>query len=444
MLDRLPLDVFVHLFKVVHPDERIVTAEVLLELQNKNINAMIQHPDMLKIIFNKRGKRWRSFIKQPLLYRCIQCNAIRLFDIVYNPSIKLKGQVLILAAENNRPDIINVLQTRYSATLEEHEFLSYLLRHIPVVSYGAIHLYDAGYRVRFTHRNKKQYLPFDFVRFLRLTLRVTPNADIMLHLAAFTGKVKLFKHIIEKTQQDLPFMVHECALLKQDTWTYSTLLGVYQLSVDYGIVKRFVYTSGGINPYHWDHSTLLYMFRLVMDHLNFEGHLQFFTDMCKQTFGIQEYTSSLNWVTPYLRMQDRGLSKFSEIAIKHQREDLLQYLLVHHGAHIDGSVLVGTQWVKDQWVADSISDSMLEVLCQTGVIIGFKEPTVLARLIEWSSKRQRNRVLTLFKYREVSHFIKQCLAFYSTFIDTGVAIGPNAMTRPSSVIYNMVLDAIIY
>lgn len=442
MLDRLPLDVFVHLFKTVHPDERIVTAETLLALQNKNITAMIQHPDMLKIVFNKRGKRWRSFIKKPLLYRCIQCNAIRLFGIVYNPSIKLKGQVLILAAENNRPDIIDVLQRRFGATLEEHEFISYLLRHIPVVSYSAIHLYDAGYRIRFTHRNKKQHLPFDFVRFLRFNLQVQPNADIMLHLAAYTGKVQLFKYIVEQTQQELPFMVQECALLKQDTWAYSTLLGVYQLPVDRDVLTRFVYTSGGINPFHWDHSTLLYMFRLVMEQMNFEGHLQLFADMCQQTFGIQEYTSALNWVMPYLRIQDRTLSNFSKIAIQHQREDLLKYLLLHHGAHIDGLVLAETQWIKDQWVTDTISDSMLDVLCQTGVIIGFKQPTVLDRLIEWSSKRQRNRLLILFKYREVSHFIKQCLAFYSTIIDTDVGV-TKPIVRPSSFIYNMILDAII-
>lgn len=405
---------------------------------------MVQHPDVLKVVFNKHGKRWRSFIKQPLLYKCIRYNALHLFEIVHNrePNIKVKGNALILAAENNRPDIVEILRKKYDVTLEEHEFISYLLRHIPVVSYGAIHLYNSGFRIRFTHRNKKQYLPFDFVRFLRTNLKVTPNADITVHLAAYTGKVQFFKHIAGDNPEALPFMVHECALLKPDTWAYSTLSAFYpcQLPVEYNVLKRFVYTSDGINPYRWDMETLLYVFRLVMDNITIEEHLQLFEDMCHQTFGIQEYTTSLNWVMPYLRMQDKTLTNLAGIAIQYQREDFLQYLLVHHGAVVDSKTLSETSWVKGQWSSDTISDTMLDLLCQSGVIINLKEPTALERLIEWSAKKQRNRLMILFKYQTVSLYIKQCLAFYSAIID----MDSNHLVRPSSSIYNMVLDAIIF
>jgi len=443
MLDSLPLDVFVHIFKVAEVEQRITIAERLLECRNRTVTGMIEHPDVLKVIFNKKGKRWRSFIKHPLLHRCILYNAINLFSIVQaqESRIKLRGNLLMVAANNNRPDIVRLLHRHYGVTLEDHEFISYFLSQLPIVSYGAIHLYDEGFRIRFTRRNRSLYLPTQFSKYLIQHLSVRPNSDITLHLASYTGRIQLINHIISRTNQ-LPIGFNECALLIQDTWTYTTLANLYpeHLQVDKGVIARMLYPSRyGFNPHHWSCSTISHVFRIVMEQMSFDDHVEMFHEMCQKTAGIGDYTSALNWFVPSLRLHDPNLMTFTDIAIDSNREDLLEYLLVHHGAHVSRETLEESDWVKAQWDNDTISDMVLDLLCQTGLIIQFICPSPLEKLIVWCSKRQHHRVRILMKYQMVSSFVKQCVAFYAALIDSA----NTGLIRPSASLYSLLIDTLV-
>ena len=443
MLDSLPLDVFAHIFRVAEVEQRITLAEKLLECRNKSVTDMIKHPDTLKVIFNKRGKRWRSFIKHPLLHRCILHNAINLFSIVQSQesSLKLRGNLLIVAANNNRPDIVRLLHRQYGVTLEDHEFISYFLSQLPIVSYGAIHLFDEGFRIRFTRKNRNSYLPVHLSKYLSHHLSVRPNSDITLHLAAFTGRIQLINHIVSKNNT-IPNGLHECALLMQDTWTYTTLANLYpdHLQIDKGVISRLIYPSRyGFNPHHWSSSTILHVFRIVMEHMSFDDHVVMFREMCEKTLGIGDYTCALNWFVPFLRSTDPNLMMFTDIAIRTNREDILEYLIIHHGAHVSKTTLSETDWVKTQWTDDTISDTLLDLMCQTGLIVQFVWPSPLEKLIVWCSKRQHHRVRILMKYPMVSNFVKQCVAFYAALIDS-TNVGLN---RPSASLYSLLIDTLV-